>query len=33
MHIYETNKDVIGDDPNVIKPGQELVIPKKPEVE
>jgi nucleoid-associated protein YgaU len=32
MHIYEANKDVIGDNPNVIKPGQELVIPKKPDV-
>ena len=28
MKIYEANKDVIGDDPNMIKPGQELVIPK-----
>jgi nucleoid-associated protein YgaU len=25
--IYEANKDVIGDNPNRIKPGQELVIP------
>ena len=28
MKIYEANKDVIGSDPNMIKPGQELVIPK-----
>ena len=28
MKIYEANKDVIGGDPNLIKPGQELVIPK-----
>jgi nucleoid-associated protein YgaU len=28
MKIYEANKDVIGGDPNVIKPGQVLVIPK-----
>lgn len=27
--IYEANKDVIGDNPNLIKPGQELKIPKK----
>jgi nucleoid-associated protein YgaU len=26
--IYELNKDVIGDNPNLIKPGQELKIPK-----
>ena len=32
-HIYEANKDVIGDDMNKIVPGQELVIPAKPEVE
>jgi nucleoid-associated protein YgaU len=25
--IYELNKDVIGDDPGKIKPGQELIIP------
>lgn len=31
-HIYEANKDVIGDDMNKIVPGQELVIPAKPEV-
>lgn len=30
--IYEANKDVIGDDMNKIVPGQELVIPAKPEV-
>ena len=28
MKIYEANKGVIGGDPNLIKPGQELVIPK-----
>ncbi len=28
MKIYEANKDVIGDDPSMIKPGMELVIPK-----
>ncbi|NIV39458.1 MAG: LysM peptidoglycan-binding domain-containing protein, partial [Anaerolineae bacterium] len=28
MAIYEQNKDVIGDDPNMIKPGQRLKIPK-----
>ncbi len=28
MKIYEANKDLIGGDPNVIKPGQVLVIPK-----
>jgi colicin import membrane protein len=28
MAIYEANKAVIGDDHNVIKPGQELKIPK-----
>lgn len=27
QEIYEANKDVIGDNPNRIKPGQELVIP------
>lgn len=26
--IYEANKDVIGDDPDKIKPGQKLRIPK-----
>jgi len=29
MTIYEANKDVIGDDPDLIKPGQRLVIPMK----
>ena len=28
MAIYEANKDVIGDDPNLILPGQKLKIPK-----
>lgn len=28
MAIYEANKAVIGDNPNVIKPGQELKIPE-----
>lgn len=28
MKIYEANKDLIGDDPDLIKPGMELVIPK-----
>jgi nucleoid-associated protein YgaU len=27
--IYEANKDVIGDDPDKIIPGQKLRIPKK----
>ena len=27
--IYEANKDVIGDDPDKIRPGQTLRIPKK----
>ena len=27
--IYEANKDVIGDNPDLIKPGQSLRIPKK----
>jgi nucleoid-associated protein YgaU len=31
--IYEANKDVIGDNMNVIKPGQVLAIPPKPEAE
>ena len=31
--IYEANKDVIGEDMNVIKPGQKLAIPPKPEAE
>ena len=30
MVIYEANKSVIGDDPNLIKPGQVLKIPEKP---
>jgi nucleoid-associated protein YgaU len=29
MVIYEANKDLIGDDPNLIKVGQELKIPPK----
>ena len=28
MAIYEANKNKIGDDPNKIKPGQRLKIPK-----
>jgi nucleoid-associated protein YgaU len=28
MAIYEANKDVIGDNPNVIKPDQVLKIPE-----
>jgi nucleoid-associated protein YgaU len=28
MKIYEANKEVIGDNPDLIKPGQELIIPK-----
>ncbi len=28
MIIYEANKDVIGDNPNIIRPGIELVIPE-----
>ncbi len=28
MAIYEANKDLIGDDPNLILPGQKLKIPK-----
>lgn len=28
MKIYEANKDLIGDNPDLIKPGQILVIPK-----
>lgn len=31
--IYEANKDVIGEDMNVIKPGQKLAIPPKPEAD
>lgn len=30
MYIYETNKDVIGDNPNVIRPGIVLKILEKP---
>ena len=30
MMIYNANKTVIGDDPNLIKPGQVLKIPEKP---
>ena len=29
MAIYEANKDIIGDNPSLIKPGQELKIPKR----
>jgi len=29
--IYEANKEKIGDDPNLIQPGQILKIPKLPE--
>ena len=29
MKIYEENKELIGDDPNLIKVGQELKIPPK----
>ena len=29
MEIYEANKELIGDDPNQIKVGQELKIPLK----
>jgi len=28
MAIYEANKDIIGDNPNVVKPGQVLKIPE-----
>jgi len=28
MEIYEANKDLIGDNPDLIQPGMELVIPK-----
>jgi nucleoid-associated protein YgaU len=31
MAIYEANKDVIGDNPNVIRPGLVLKIPELPE--
>lgn len=30
MTIYNANKEIIGDDPDLIKEGQELVIPKLP---
>ena len=30
MYIYETNKDVIGDNPNIIRPGIVLKILEKP---
>jgi nucleoid-associated protein YgaU len=30
MVIYEANKDVIGDDPGIIVPGQVLKIPELP---
>ena len=29
MIIYEANKDVIGDNPNLIRPGQVLKIPEE----
>lgn len=29
MAIYEANKETIGDNPSLIKPGQELRIPKR----
>jgi nucleoid-associated protein YgaU len=29
MAIYEANKEVIGDNPNLIKPGQVLTIPER----
>jgi nucleoid-associated protein YgaU len=32
MEIYEANKDVIGDSPNVILIGQVLNIPEKPKL-
>jgi nucleoid-associated protein YgaU len=32
MEIYEANKEVIGDNPNVILIGQELQIPEKPKL-
>lgn len=31
QHIYETNRDVIGDNLNSIVPGQKLIIPKLPD--
>jgi nucleoid-associated protein YgaU len=30
--IYEANRDVIGNDPNMIKAGQRLLIPTLPKV-
>jgi nucleoid-associated protein YgaU len=30
MHIYNANRGVIGDNPNLIKVGQDLTIPKPP---
>lgn len=30
MYIYETNKDVVGDNPNIIRPGIVLKILEKP---
>jgi len=32
MYIYNANKDVIGDRPNVLRPGIVLRIPEKPEL-
>jgi nucleoid-associated protein YgaU len=29
MKIYEANKELIGEDPDLIQPGMELVIPKE----
>lgn len=29
LAIYEANKELIGDNPNLIQPGMELVIPKQ----
>jgi len=29
MKIYEANKATIGDNPNLIKPGQKLALPNK----
>ncbi len=31
MLIYEANKDVIGSNPNIIKPGMVLKVPELPE--
>jgi len=30
MHIYESNKAVIGKNPNILRQGMELVIPELP---